>query len=136
MFPKGLYVLIIDVPSTKIAVGRLGELEFSGRYGYVGSNQSGGRIKRHLKKGKVKRWHIDYLTEIGKVVSVVTMELGKGYEEDLARRLSKKFEFIKNFGNSDCKDDSHLFLVSDGFFEEINKFVQESSEIPKTQFFK
>ena len=100
MFPKGIYVLIVETKKARVCVGSLGELEFEGRYAYVGSNQSGGRIERHLRKNKTKRWHIDYLMETGRARGVITIPLGKMHEEALAKKLSERFRVVRNFGSS------------------------------------
>lgn len=125
MFPRGIYVLVIELPKIKIEVGKLGKIEFEGKYAYLGSAQKKGRIERHLKRGKKKRWHIDYLTEVGEIKKIIVIEnVGREKEEELARAL-EKFEHVKNFGNSDCKDRSHLFKYSKDLEEEILKFCKK-----------
>ncbi len=123
MFPRGVYVLVLKVPRTTLKVGRLGKLNFEGWYAYVGSNQGGGRIERHLRKGKKKKWHIDHLTEAGEVVMVLTFPEGKFFEEELATHLASKFEFVRGFGSSDSSAPSHLFRFSEGVIKEIKKFA-------------
>jgi len=118
-------VLVLRLPRVRLRVGALGELEFRGEYAYVGSNQSGGRIERHLRKGKEPRWHIDYLTERGKVLEVFTMELEQEAEEELARRLARRFPVVRGFGNSDCKDPGHLFPFSKKLPDELTIFAEE-----------
>ncbi|MDI9646355.1 MAG: DUF123 domain-containing protein [Archaeoglobales archaeon] len=102
------YVLIMfcDSPS-KLKVGSLGILSFKdGYYYYVGSANCGmHRIKRHFKKDKKKRWHIDYITPAMQIVGAIILK-------DIECRVAEKFkgfERIKGFGCSDCSCDSHLF---------------------------
>lgn len=104
-------------------VGRLGKISLGGKYAYVGSNQRGGRIERHLRKGKTRKWHIDYLTEAGRVEEILTMPLGKESEVELARELSPPA--VKNFGSSDSKDMGHLFKVSPGLMDKIQRFADK-----------
>jgi sugar fermentation stimulation protein A len=125
MFPRGVYVIVLDLPKKEIEVGSLGKLGFEGWYAYVGSNQGGGRIRRHLRKGKKMKWHIDYLTEVGEVKIVMTLAGGKFFEEELANRLAKKFEVVKGFGNSDSSAPGHLFKFSEDVVEEIERFAKE-----------
>ena len=125
MFPRGVYVLVLRVPKCSIRVGSLGELTLAGTYAYIGSNQRGGRIERHLRKGKKKRWHVDHLTEVGVVEEIVVLPgVGKEVEEILARRL-ERFPFIPEFGNSDCRDRSHLFRFSPELKREVIRFCGE-----------
>ncbi len=125
MFEKGIYVLIFEIPSCEIEVGKLGKLKFEGKYAYIGSNQGGGRIKRHLKKGKIQKWHIDYLTNKSRIKHIATMPLTKDFEEKLAKLLVKKFEVIKNFGSSDCRDSGHLFKFVPELLNELKKFSKK-----------
>jgi len=124
MFEKGIYALIFKISSCEIKVGKLGKLKFEGKYVYIGSNQRGGRIKRHLKKDKVQKWHIDYLTNSSKIELIITMPLTKKFEEKLAKNLVKKFEVVKNFGSSDCKDSGHLFKFVPNLLTELKKFAK------------
>jgi Uri superfamily endonuclease len=125
VFAKGIYLLVLDVPEVELRVGSLGRLKFCGWYAYVGSNQAGGRIKRHLQKGKEPKWHIDHLTEAGDVRMVVTLPLSKHYEEELARWLARDFEVVKGFGNSDCNDPGHLFRFSKELLKATEDFARE-----------
>lgn len=123
MFPKGIYVLVLRLPRVRLRVGALGKLELEGDYAYVGSNQAGGRIERHLRGGKRPKWHIDYLTEEGVPLEVFTMGLGQEAEEELARRLAGRFPVVQGFGNSDCDDPGHLFRVRGGLQKELAGFA-------------
>ncbi len=95
-------------------VGRLGNIEFKkGYYAYVGSALGGFKIRltRHFKPYKTNRWHIDYLTNIGKVTGVFIWQSKNKIEDKIACKLLKKFEFISDFGSSDSKCKSHLFYA-------------------------
>ena len=114
---KGLYVLLIALLEARtITIGSLGPLSFAkGCYGYIGSALGGlrGRIARHLRKDKVKRWHIDYLLEHAEVKEVLTLEAlgeGKGWECLIAERVGHELQRIAHFGSSDCRCGGHLFF--------------------------
>ena len=71
------------------------------------------RIDRHLKKKKIKRWHIDYLTtrKDVKVEKVFYKESEKKEECKIVKYISKYGIPVINFGSSDCKCKSHLFRI-------------------------
>ena len=114
---KGVYVLVISVnEGVKINVGILGDIDFgSGMYAYVGSAQKSleKRVARHLRKDKIKFWHIDYLTTNEDVkITKVFYRLGEGKLEcEIAQRIGQKGFPIRSFGSSDCKCESHLFKM-------------------------
>ena len=103
-----IYVLLVRLPGRRIRVGRLGEFWFEGEYAYVGSDRCGTRLPRHFRKGKVKRWHIDWLTEAGEVLGAF---VGEGVEYELADHLARHFPSVPGFGSSDSPAKSHLFKV-------------------------
>ena len=141
-----MYVLVIFVPSERrIEVGRLGILGFqSGYYAYTGSAigrgalSLGGRISRHLRKEKKKRWHIDFLlaNEDVKVVSALIAPTNEKVECKINKYLQREVRAkiaIPNFGSSDCRDGcgSHLLYlgsdervadeITDSFRKKFNK---------------
>jgi Uri superfamily endonuclease len=125
-FLKGVYVLVIQVEEdTGVNVGALGRLTFKkGLYAYVGSAQNNleQRIKRHLRKGKRKFWHVDYLldNEATKVVEVFQRQADKAEECTIAGVIGERGEPIDGFGSSDCSCKSHLFHIGDyGFLQEF-----------------
>jgi Uri superfamily endonuclease len=123
---KGVYVLVIQVDEdTSVNVGALGRLTFKkGLYAYVGSAQNNleQRVKRHLRKGKRKFWHVDYFldNEATKVVEVFQQRADKAEECAIAGVIGERGEPIDGFGSSDCSCKSHLFRVGDyGFLQEF-----------------
>lgn len=110
---KGIYLLMIELKDPlKKDIGARGEIGFqAGRYIYVGSAQNGveKRVKRHISDEKKKHWHIDYLLEEAAVKDVMVYEEEKREECRTASLLKKEFEYVKDFGCSDCTCDSHLF---------------------------
>jgi Uri superfamily endonuclease len=127
-FLKGVYVLVIRVDEdTDVNVGALGGLTFKkGLYAYVGSAQSSleQRVRRHLRKGKRKFWHVDYLLddEGAKVVEVFQRQADKAEECRIAGLIGERGMSIDGFGSSDCSCKSHLFRIEKYGF--LQKFMQ------------
>lgn len=113
---KGSYVLCLTTEEdiqVKLPKGRYHDLP-AGSYLYAGSAYGGGgiaaRLRRHFKKEKSVRWHIDQLSiraaEIGAFASVDEKECR------LVECLQNSGLFshiIPGFGSSDCRRcESHL----------------------------
>ncbi len=113
---KGSYLLILKLNTEEsLKVGALGTLSFKpGYYIYTGSALNGlmHRIKRHFRKEKRLRWHIDYLTMVADEIFAIAIPGDKRLECELANKLSEIFEGIKSFGCSDCNCETHLFYYS------------------------
>lgn len=110
---KGSYILILENDGVcDIRVGGLGVLKFDrGFYAYIGSMfGSGGleaRIRRYFVGGR-KHWHIDYILDHMRIVEVFVLP-EKDYESLVANVAVKRFNYVKDFGCSDKKNDiSHL----------------------------
>jgi Uri superfamily endonuclease len=127
---KGTYLLQLRALNVaQINVGKLGLLEvLPGYYAYLGSAFGPGglnaRIRRHLRRDKKLRWHIDYLRKF-------TLDTCAYYEETSRKECLFANELVeaggrilqKGFGSSDCSCDSHLV-----YFEKqlpIKKYVVE-----------
>lgn len=112
---NGVYCRLINMPKgVTIEVGALGRLQFKkGHYVYVGSAQNGieKRVGRHMRKSKKKRWHIDYLLANARVAKVLYKKAGKEEECRIASFLSLQGIPVQDFGCSDCKCRSHLFML-------------------------
>ncbi|GAB4252153.1 MAG: hypothetical protein Kow00109_27790 [Acidobacteriota bacterium] len=99
-----------------IRVGALGEQRFpAGLYVYTGSARRGlqARIRRHLRGGAIRRWHIDYLLRSG-AAEVVKVTLSETPECALNQGTSGEI-VVPGFGASDCLNGcgSHLKRVGD-----------------------
>ncbi len=116
---KGLYLLLLEVHG-RLLVGRLGTLDFSGWYVYVGSAQGPAglkRIQRHSDYGTRTsaplRWHVDVLLASGAlrgaVVALTDERLECRLAEGLGVALSPAFP---GFGSSDCACPTHLFSAT------------------------
>ncbi|MFQ6075826.1 MAG: DUF123 domain-containing protein [Candidatus Bathyarchaeia archaeon] len=112
----GVYTLIIEATKTAtVNVGGLGAKYFPiGYYTYTGSalgeGASGlrGRITRHMRQEKKRRWHIDYLLSSPDVSirAVVYSENSVGRECEIAQDiegLEGVRVIVKGFGSSDCR---------------------------------
>lgn len=109
----GAYVIAIELPRP-IALALAGRPSVSlapGFYLYCGSAKGpgglGARIGRHMRRGKSIRWHVDNLTEAGRVVGAWT--IAGGDECRLVASLAHLPVPIEGFGSSDCRScRSHL----------------------------
>ncbi|MEM2130669.1 MAG: GIY-YIG nuclease family protein [Candidatus Bathyarchaeia archaeon] len=123
---KGYYVLLIYMKANKqISVGKLGVKNFEkGYYVYTGSALGkgalslGGRIRRHIRKQKTKKWHVDYLLsdENASVKAVVAGTAEQKMECKINKCLKEVFYAkisIMGFGSSDCTENccSHLLFL-------------------------
>ena len=106
----GAYVLLIalDAP-LRLAISTLPAVTLEpGRYAYCGSARGPGgiaaRVGRHVRRGKAVRWHVDRLTEAGRVVALHLRPEG----DECAlfqglRALPGTRVPVPGFGSSDCR---------------------------------
>ncbi|MEE9251190.1 MAG: GIY-YIG nuclease family protein [Alphaproteobacteria bacterium] len=105
----GAYVLVIDLArpcALPIPAPAPATLD-AGRYFYVGSARGPGgiraRVARHMRRGKALCWHIDRLTEAGKIAGALV--LPGGAECAALERLLGLPGLtvpVPGFGSSDC----------------------------------
>ncbi len=119
--------MILFLPGSKrIRVGALGEIDFKrGYYVYVGSGTVK-RMERHARKGKKKRWHIDYLSEEAEFLEGWYSE--DAIEVEVAARMSGTP--VPGFGASDSPLRSHLFYFPD--LESARRAVQRALRLGNT----
>jgi Uncharacterized conserved protein len=111
------YQLLIRVGRPiRLRVGALGVQEFpAGHYLYTGSARRNleARIRRHLRREKKLRWHIDYLLSSphAEVVEVFTSDL----DECRWNRSVNGKVVVAGFGASDCRNrcGAHLLLLDE-----------------------
>lgn len=87
-----------------VTVGHLGRFELpAGNYIYTGSARRNlvSRVRRHLRKEKPLRWHIDYLLALGEVY-VMDIQLSDRAECEWNKN-SRGEVLVPGFGASDCK---------------------------------
>lgn len=115
----GTYALLLPSDERRaLQVGRLGSIKLDvGLYIYVGSALGAGglrsRIQRHLRPRKKLHWHIDYLAQVIRPVSILWVYSDRRVEHAWARALSRASEAgipIHGFGASDCRCLSHLLF--------------------------
>jgi Uri superfamily endonuclease len=123
---KGTYTLLIFVNDQKqVVIGKIGVMNLSrGYYVYTGSAfgkgslSLGGRIRRHIRKQKVVRWHIDYLLsdegiDLKAIVAgVMRQKMECAINQGLRDTFHAQIPF-SGFGSSDCAEhcDSHLLYL-------------------------
>jgi Uri superfamily endonuclease len=111
----GTYVLLLRNSRMKrIRIGKLGVLLFGkGFYAYFGSMFGPGglksRIRRHLRKKKVKHWHIDYLLSQMRIEAVYVLP-GKNLESQLSRKAVQRHNHVEGFGCSDKRSDRSYLI--------------------------
>ncbi len=135
----GTYALVLEAAApVTVQAGRLGSLQVApGRYIYVGSALGPGglraRLRRHLRRDKPQRWHIDALTA---VLPVTRVYIAPGVERReclWAGRIAGLPGVTvpwPGFGNSDCRAGcpAHLFRLPAraGWEDEIAMLIQEN----------
>ncbi|MBU4493370.1 MAG: GIY-YIG nuclease family protein [Nanoarchaeota archaeon] len=115
---KGTYCLVIELKKdSSIKVGALENIKFkNGIYCYVGSalNNLEKRVQRHLSKKKKLHWHIDYflMNKNTSIKKIFYKQSNKREECKIAKFVLKNsIGSIAKFGCSDCKCESHLFII-------------------------
>ena len=116
----GTYALVFrSDKKAKAQIGRRGHLDIEpGYYIYVGSAFGPGgvraRVSRHVRKTKLKHWHIDYLqgfvTPVFAWCSYEEVHLEHQWAQSIIEM--KDVTAIKGFGCSDCNCLSHLFYAA------------------------
>ncbi len=116
---SGVYIYVFEiVEGAPVRVGALGQINLGrGFHAYVGSAKRAiaKRLKRHRRKRKPMRWHIDYLARVARPVCAVTWAWREGRECRLAAAIDS-LELgelaAKSFGASDCACPGHLFRLN------------------------
>lgn len=109
----GAYILWLELDCALPVVlsGGRGQVLGPGVYFYFGSARGPGglraRVGRHMRQGKAVRWHVDQLTERGRVVGAWVVPGGD--ECALRARFAGCPVPLPGFGSSDCRRcPSHL----------------------------
>lgn len=132
--PKGTYLLIIELKKPReIEVGKLGVFFFPrGYYTYTGSAMGGiyQRIKRHFKRKKRLRWHIDYFLRYGKIREVVISESKNKTECEINQKIATIFGrriIAPGLGAGDCRKGcgSHLLGIRKYGFHYIERQLKQ-----------
>ncbi len=137
----GTYALVLEAAQPQIVkAGRLGNLQVEpGRYVYVGSALGPGglrgRLRRHLRRERRARWHIDALTAVLPVIRVIVAQGKTRLECTWAQRIAGLPGATvpwPGFGNSDCRAGcrAHLIQLPDraGWEDEIAVITGENAQ--------
>ncbi len=114
----GFYLLILQVTKpVKIPVSRIDSPQLNpGWYIYAGSAKQHleQRVQRHLRKRKVRHWHIDHLTQEAEVLKVFPVRTFADLECSVSKDIASISDgSIPGFGCSDCSCGSHLHYFYD-----------------------
>ncbi|BBE31228.1 endonuclease [Tepiditoga spiralis] len=128
---SGTYLLLVEIErDIEVKIKRKEIKIKKGKYLYVGSAMKNlhQRVGRHIsfKEGDYKKhWHIDSLLENGKVLFSIIIPDGIYKEEKFSKKFNNNFNSIKNFGATDLKTDSNLFIIENTkkFFEFLNEIL-------------
>jgi Uri superfamily endonuclease len=121
----GAYMLFIELEGALAlpATSRGSRILAPGRYAYCGSAYGPGglraRLRRHLKREKALRWHIDHLTTAGRIFALGLAPGGQecALFEDLSRHPGVEVP-LAGFGSSDCAScPAHLLRIGRHFDE-------------------
>ena len=117
----GVYALLIELTeSVRVRLGRRAAELPPGLYVYIGSARGPGglraRVRRHARREKRVRWHVDQLTTAASSVLAVVYALSDARECVLTPHLERLgFKHpVLGFGSSDCSSGcaSHLLRAS------------------------
>jgi len=133
---KGTYTLVISLKAkSRLKLHKLGFLNLQkGYYAYTGSALGDGavslrrRIARHLKKRKIKHWHIDFLlaNKSATVVAVVAAQSSVNKEcqiNNVISNITAAEVPAVGFGASDCKQNCRSHLIFFGEEDVKEKIV-------------
>ncbi len=128
-YRSGSYLVVLELPSPRpLHIARRHWELSAGHYVYAGTADGMlfPRLLRHIRRSKLRRWHIDYLTSQPDVRIPLAIALGglPAYEcdlIDLCRRLFPAARPVNGFGNTDChrKCPAHLLFLDDPRAPEI-----------------
>jgi len=119
----GAYVLFIELEGVlALRQTSLGSRTLApGRYAYCGSAYGPGglkaRLRRHLRREKALRWHVDHLTGAGRIFALGLAPGGRecALFEDLSRLPGAEVP-LAGFGSSDCAScPAHLLRIGRHF---------------------
>ena len=122
----GTYTIVLACERPmRVRFGRLGRVKVKiGYYLYTGSALGlgavslEGRLTRHSRSFKKKRWHVDYLTarQGCKLKGAVYLVSNERFECKINRAIRKKLNtqvILQHLGASDCKCEAHLVRVNE-----------------------
>jgi Uri superfamily endonuclease len=135
---KGTYsILIVCRKSFRTKLGKLGYVNVrKGFYLYTGSALGNGavslegRLNRHFRSSKNRRWHVDYLTSHRNCAAKLAIYLrsSRHLECSVNRAIDEVIQvraLLPRAGSSDCRCQCHLNrVVSPSNQSEISRFLK------------
>ena len=123
---RGTYTIVLACERPmRVRFGKLGRVKVKiGYYLYTGSALGlgavslEGRLERHNRSFKRKRWHVDYLTtrQGCKLRGAVYLVSNERFECKINRAISKNVNtqaILQHLGASDCKCEAHLVRITE-----------------------
>ena len=147
---RGTYTIVLACERPmRVRFGKLGRVKVKiGYYLYTGSALGlgavslEGRLTRHNRSFKKKRWHIDYLTARRgcKFKGAVYLVSNKRFECKINRAIRKNMNtqaILQHLGASDCKCEAHLVRVIETLskIKLLNRLKQTYSRFGLTRFY-
>jgi len=121
---RGTYTLVLVCDEGfGVVMGRLGRVWvgagcclYTGSALGVGAQSLEGRVERHVRRWKRRRWHVDYLTsnQHCRVTRVVWLISPRRLECAINRAVAEELNarpVLAGAGSSDCECDAHLLRV-------------------------
>lgn len=112
----GLYIAVFHLPRPlRRHAGAIGALSLPpGVYLYVGSAQRNlhARLRRHARRRKTVRWHIDHLSIRARMLGAILIDAPRSLECRVAAAMGRVLPPAwPRFGSSDCRCGGHLFRL-------------------------
>lgn len=129
------YVLVLDkISASDVAFGKRLFAMTRGLYLYVGSAKRGldHRLARHLRKVKLLRWHVDYLTTRDDITVRAVFLSPLGECETFRRVAALGTPLGHRLGSSDCRCPSHFVALSARSVRAVKHHLSEVGFVPYT----
>ena len=129
------YVLVLyKISASDVAFGKRLFAMTRGLYLYVGSAKRGldHRLARHLRKVKLLRWHVDYLTTRDDITVRAVFLSTLGECETFRRVAALGTPLGHRLGSSDCRCTSHFVALSARSVRAVKHHLSDVGFVPYT----
>lgn len=146
---KGAYALHMSLENPiNLRIGKLGIFSFpAGDYVYVGSALGSGglrgRVGRHIRSRKRFHWHIDWLSQVARLIGCCYVITDQRLECQWSKALlacEDAYFPAQGFGASDCRNktepcEAHLVMLKAGVTpRRLRKILVSGEETPLEYF--